>query len=102
MSTLAKVVSMATLFKLLTVVNADLSPSFQTVIVVVSIASMTVGNIIIASSKCEKNVGILIHFGFMLDYLSIITCGTLLYYTSAYAFWLVWLLLVFYMLWMIY
>jgi NADH-quinone oxidoreductase subunit N len=35
---------MATLFKLLTVVNADLSPSFQTVIVVVSIASMTVGN----------------------------------------------------------
>jgi NADH-quinone oxidoreductase subunit N len=33
MSTLAKVVSMATLFKLLTVVNADLSPSFQTVIV---------------------------------------------------------------------
>jgi NADH-quinone oxidoreductase subunit N len=46
MSTLAKVVSMATLFKLLTVVNADLSPSFQTVIVVVSIASMTVGNIL--------------------------------------------------------
>jgi NADH-quinone oxidoreductase subunit N len=45
MSTLLKVVSMATLFKLLTVVNADLSPSFQTVIVVVSIASMTVGNI---------------------------------------------------------
>jgi NADH-quinone oxidoreductase subunit N len=43
MSTLAKVVSMATLFKLLTVVNADLSPSFQTVIVIVSIASMTVG-----------------------------------------------------------
>jgi NADH-quinone oxidoreductase subunit N len=31
MSTLAKVVSMATLFKLLTVVNADLSPSFQMV-----------------------------------------------------------------------
>jgi NADH-quinone oxidoreductase subunit N len=41
MSTLAKVVSMATLFKLLTVVNADLSPSFQ-VIVIVSI-SMTLG-----------------------------------------------------------
>jgi NADH-quinone oxidoreductase subunit N len=36
MSTLA--VSMATLFKLLTVVNADLSPSFQMVIVIVSMA----------------------------------------------------------------
>jgi NADH-quinone oxidoreductase subunit N len=39
MSTLAKVVSMATLFKLLTVVNADLSPSFQMVIVIVSMAN---------------------------------------------------------------
>jgi NADH-quinone oxidoreductase subunit N len=43
MSTLAKVVSMATLFKLLTVVNADLSPSFQTGGCFNS--SMTVGNI---------------------------------------------------------
>jgi NADH-quinone oxidoreductase subunit N len=42
MSTLAKVVSMATLFKL-TVVNADLSPSFQMVVVIVSMASMTLG-----------------------------------------------------------
>src|SRR6476620_2177632 len=45
MSTLAKVVAMATLFKLLTVLNADINYHFEVVIVVLSIASMTVGNI---------------------------------------------------------
>jgi NADH-quinone oxidoreductase subunit N len=34
MSTLAKVVAIATLFKLLTIMNADISPSFQIVIVI--------------------------------------------------------------------
>jgi NADH-quinone oxidoreductase subunit N len=90
MSTLAKVVSMATLFKLLTVVNADLSPSFQTVIVVVSIASMTVGNIMALRQVNVKRMlafsGIS-HAGFMLMTILSITnaAGTLLYYTSAYA-----------------
>tara|TARA_R110000868_G_scaffold159807_2_gene389020 strand:- start:353 stop:1378 length:1026 start_codon:yes stop_codon:yes gene_type:complete len=90
MSTLAKVVSMATLFKLLTVVNADLSPSFQTVIVIVSIASMTVGNIMALRQVNVKRMlafsGIS-HAGFMLMTILSITnaAGTLLYYTSAYA-----------------
>ena len=90
MSTLAKVVSMATLFKLLTVVNADLSPSFQTVIVIVSIASMTVGNIMALRQVNVKRMlafsGIS-HAGFMLMTILSITnaAGSLLYYTSAYA-----------------
>ncbi|MBC5840709.1 NADH-quinone oxidoreductase subunit N [Flavobacterium sp. F-380] len=90
MSTLAKVVSMATLFKLLTVVNADLSPSFQTVIVIVSIASMTVGNIMALRQVNVKRMlafsGIS-HAGFMLMTILSITnaAGTLLYYSSAYA-----------------
>jgi NADH-quinone oxidoreductase subunit N len=43
MSTLAKVVAIATLFKLLTIMNADISPAFQLIIVIISMASMTVG-----------------------------------------------------------
>jgi NADH-quinone oxidoreductase subunit N len=87
MSTLAKVVSMATLFKL-TVVNADLSPSFQMVIVIVSMASMTLGISWLASG--EKRMlafsGIS-HAGFMLMTILSISnaAGTLLYYTAAYA-----------------
>ncbi|MDG2433154.1 NADH-quinone oxidoreductase subunit N [Flavobacterium sp.] len=90
MSTLAKVVSMATLFKLLTVVNADLSPSFQTVIVFVSIASMTVGNIMALRQVNVKRMlafsGIS-HAGFMLMTILSISnaAGALLYYTAAYA-----------------
>jgi NADH-quinone oxidoreductase subunit N len=90
MSTLAKVVSMATLFKLLTVVNADLSPSFQMVIVIVSMASMTLGNIMALRQVNVKRMlafsGIS-HAGFMLMTILSISnaAGTLLYYTAAYA-----------------
>jgi NADH-quinone oxidoreductase subunit N len=90
MSTLAKVVSMATLFKLLTVVNADLSPSFQTIIIIVSIASMTVGNIMALRQVNVKRMlafsGIS-HAGFMLMTILSISnaAGSLLYYASAYA-----------------
>jgi NADH-quinone oxidoreductase subunit N len=42
---LTKVVAIATLFKLLNVMNADLSASFQIIVVIISMASMTVGNI---------------------------------------------------------
>jgi NADH-quinone oxidoreductase subunit N len=48
MSTLAKVVAIATLFKLLNVMNADLSASSQ-IIVVIIFNGMTVGNIMVAS-----------------------------------------------------
>lgn len=90
MSTLAKVVAMATLFKLLTVLNANLDYNFQIVLVIVSIASMTVGNIMALKQNNVKRMlafsGIS-HAGFMLmTLLSLATAaGSLLYYASAYA-----------------
>ncbi|WP_306349678.1 NADH-quinone oxidoreductase subunit N [Flavobacterium sp. '19STA2R22 D10 B1'] len=90
MSTLAKVVSMAAFFKLISGMNADLSISFQSVIVVISIASMTVGNIMALRQNNVKRMlafsGIS-HAGFMLMTLLAIktAAGSLLYYTSAYA-----------------
>jgi NADH-quinone oxidoreductase subunit N len=90
MSTLAKVVAIATLFKLLTIMNADISPSFQIVLVIISMASMTVGNIMALRQVNVKRIlaysGIS-HAGFMIMTLlsTANTAGTLLYYTSAYA-----------------
>ncbi|MGL2992715.1 NADH-quinone oxidoreductase subunit N [Flavobacterium sp. TSSA_36] len=90
MSTLAKVVAMSALFKLLSVLNADLNYNFQLVIVIISIASMTVGNIMALKQSNVKRMlafsGIS-HAGFMLmTLLSIGTsAGSLLYYTTAYA-----------------
>ena len=90
MSTLVKVVAMATLYKLLTAMNADLSESFITIIVVISIASMTVGNIMALKQTNVKRMlafsGIS-HAGFMLmTLLSISTsASSLLYYASAYS-----------------
>ena len=90
MSTLAKVVAMAALYKLLTGMNADITYSFQILIVVLSIASMTVGNIMALKQSNVKRMlafsGIS-HAGFMLmTLLSISTsAGSLLYYTAAYS-----------------
>jgi NADH-quinone oxidoreductase subunit N len=90
MSTLAKVVAMATLYKLLTSLSPNLSPTFEMVIVVVSILSMTVGNIMALRQNNVKRMlafsGIS-HAGFMLmAILSLTTAAsTLLYYTAAYA-----------------
>jgi NADH-quinone oxidoreductase subunit N len=90
MSTLVKVVAMATLYKLLTAMNADLSEAFIAVIVVISIASMTVGNIMALKQTNVKRMlafsGIS-HAGFMLmTLLSISTsASSLLYYASAYS-----------------
>ncbi|MGL2999979.1 NADH-quinone oxidoreductase subunit N [Flavobacterium sp. RSSB_23] len=90
MSTLAKVVAMATLFKLLTALNADLNYNFQLVIVIISIASMTVGNIMALKQSNVKRMlafsGIS-HAGFMImTLLSVGTsAGSLLYYTTAYS-----------------
>lgn len=90
MSTLAKVVAMATLFKLLTALNADLNYNFQLVIVIISIASMTVGNIMALKQSNVKRMlafsGIS-HAGFMImTLLSIGTsAGSLLYYATAYS-----------------
>jgi NADH-quinone oxidoreductase subunit N len=90
MSTLAKVVAMATLYKLLFALNADINYSFQIVIVILSIASMTVGNIMALKQNNVKRMlafsGIS-HAGFMLMALLTLSTssGSLLYYASAYA-----------------
>ncbi|MDN3678227.1 NADH-quinone oxidoreductase subunit N [Flavobacterium paronense] len=89
MSTLAKVVAMATLYKLLSGLSG-LSPKAEMLIVIISILSMTVGNIMALRQTNVKRMlafsGIS-HAGFMLmALLSMSTAAsTLLYYTSAYA-----------------
>nr|WP_315258412.1 NADH-quinone oxidoreductase subunit N [uncultured Flavobacterium sp.] len=90
MSTLAKVVAIATLYKLLSSMHADINYSFQIVVVIISIASMTVGNIMALKQVNVKRMlafsGIS-HAGFMLmTLLSLSTsAGSLLYYTTAYS-----------------
>ena len=90
MSTLAKVVAMAALYKLVSGMTESLTPTFEMVIVVVSILSMTVGNIMALRQDNVKRMlafsGIS-HAGFMLmAILSLSTAAsTLLYYTAAYA-----------------
>jgi len=90
MSTLAKVVAMATLYKLLTAMRADISPAFQTIIVVVSMASMTIGNIMaLRQSNVKRMLAFsgISHAGFMLMTLlsASIAAASLLYYAAAYA-----------------
>jgi len=92
MSTLAKVVAMAALYKLITGLGLpiDMVPTFQMIIVVVSILSMTVGNIMALRQKNVKRMlafsGIS-HAGFMVMALLNLSnaAPTLLYYTAAYA-----------------
>jgi NADH-quinone oxidoreductase subunit N len=90
MSTLAKVVAMAALYKILSSMTSSLTPTFEMVIVVVSILSMTIGNIMALRQDNVKRMlafsGIS-HAGFMLmAILSLSTAAsTLLYYTAAYA-----------------
>jgi NADH-quinone oxidoreductase subunit N len=90
MSTLVKVIAFATLYKLLTAMNADFSDAYLTLIIILSIASMTVGNIMALKQNNVKRMlafsGIS-HAGFMLMTLlnSSSSAGNLLYYTSAYA-----------------
>jgi NADH-quinone oxidoreductase subunit N len=90
MSTLTKVVAMATLYKLLSVLNADMTEAFKIIVVVISMASMTVGNIMALRQTNVKRMlafsGIS-HAGFMLmTLLSLSTsAGSLLYYASAYS-----------------
>ena len=90
MSTLAKVVAVATLYKLIHGMIPTIPYIFETIIVALSILSMTVGNIMALRQKNVKRMlafsGIS-HAGFMLmALLSLSTAaGTLLYYTAAYA-----------------
>jgi NADH-quinone oxidoreductase subunit N len=90
MSTLVKVIAMATLYKLLTAMNADLSDAYINILIVISIASMTIGNIMaLRQSNVKRMLAFsgISHAGFMLMALLSITnsAGNILYYTSAYA-----------------
>ena len=90
MSTLAKVTAMASFFKLASVMTGNLPSSSQTVIVIISILSMTIGNIMALRQVNVKRMlafsGIS-HAGFMLmTLLNVsVSAGSLLYYTSAYS-----------------
>jgi len=90
MSTLAKVVAVAAMYKLMVSLNHEITYEMQIVIVVVSILSMTVGNIMALRQKNVKRMlafsGIS-HAGFMLMTLLSISNSacSLLYYTFAYA-----------------
>ncbi|WP_316636162.1 NADH-quinone oxidoreductase subunit N [uncultured Flavobacterium sp.] len=97
MSTLAKVIAIATLYKLVSALNLvpsldnqDLLGTFETIVVIISIASMTVGNIMALRQVNVKRMlafsGIS-HAGFMLMTLLTVatSAGVLLYYTAAYA-----------------
>ncbi|HEX8563766.1 MAG TPA: NADH-quinone oxidoreductase subunit N [Flavobacterium sp.] len=90
MSTLTKVVAMAALYKLISSMNVPFSYPYEMIIAAVSIASMTVGNIMALRQENVKRMlafsGIS-HAGFMLMALLAmpLVAGTLLYYAAAYA-----------------
>ena len=90
MSTLAKVVAMAAFFKLVSAMNVNLPESSQTALMIISILSMTIGNIMALRQTNVKRMlafsGIS-HAGFMLMTLLAVSTssGALLYYTSAYS-----------------
>lgn len=93
MSTLAKVVAVATLFKLLSTLNIDgneFGATFKIIVTVILIASMTVGNIMALKQNNVKRMlafsGIS-HAGFMLLTLLSLSAsaGNLLYYSFAYS-----------------
>jgi NADH-quinone oxidoreductase subunit N len=90
MSTLAKVVAVATLYKLVSGMNAETDIRFEWVIGIIAVLSMTVGNFLALRQQNVKRMlafsGIS-HAGFMLMFLLNLTVepGALLYYTAAYA-----------------
>jgi NADH-quinone oxidoreductase subunit N len=89
MSSLAKVVAMATLYKLVTALLPVQTYSFQMIIVCVAIASMLLGNIMALRQNNVKRMfafsGVS-HAGFMVMTLLLTNnaASTLLYYASAY------------------
>lgn len=90
MSTLAKVAAIAAFFKIMVSLNRTVPGSYVTIITIVAILSMTIGNITALRQTNVKRMlafsGIS-HAGFMLMvfYNPTVTAGTLLYYTTAYA-----------------
>lgn len=90
MSSLAKIVAMATLYKLVTSLFPFQTYSFQVIIVCVAIGSMVLGNIMALRQNNVKRMfafsGVS-HAGFMVSTLLLTSnaASTLLYYASAYA-----------------
>jgi NADH-quinone oxidoreductase subunit N len=90
MSSLTKVVAMASLFKLVTALLPFKTYSFEMIIVIVAIASMVIGNIMALRQNNVKRMfafsGIS-HAGFMVSSLLFNNggSGVLLYYVAAYA-----------------
>lgn len=90
MSTLAKIVAMTALYKIVVLMVPAQTYSFQLIIVCVAIASMIVGNIMALRQNNVKRMfafsGIS-HAGFMVMVLLVVnnSAGVLLYYASAYA-----------------
>ena len=90
MSSLAKIVAMATLYKLVTALLPNQTYSFQLIIVCVAMASMVLGNIMALRQNNVKRMfafsGIS-HAGFMVSTLLLASnaASTLLYYATAYA-----------------
>lgn len=90
MSTLAKVVAIASFFKLMKALNYEVPGTYMTIISIIIVLSMTVGNLLALKQTNVKRMlafsGIS-HAGFMLMvfYNPVATSGTLLYYTAAYA-----------------
>jgi NADH-quinone oxidoreductase subunit N len=90
MSTLAKIAAMAAFFKLMISINRTVPGSYITIISIISILSMTVGNL---TALVQTNVKRMLafsgvsHAGFMLMvfFNPRFTAGTLLYYTAAYS-----------------
>lgn len=90
MSTLTKIAAMAAFYKLMRALNHEVPGTYMIIISIVSVLSMTVGNLMALRQENVKRMlafsGIS-HAGFMLMvfFNPIMTSGTLLYYTAAYA-----------------
>ncbi|MBD8389859.1 NADH-quinone oxidoreductase subunit N [Dysgonomonas sp. BGC7] len=91
MSTLVKVAAIGALFKIVSILSVAVTPTYQTLLVVLSILTMIVGNITALRQKNIKRMmaysGIS-HAGFMM--MTLLAVGTsanaVLYYAAAYSF----------------
>ncbi len=90
MSTLVKVAAIAALFKVVAVLSVGITPAFKVAVIIVSILSMTIGNITALKQTNIKRLmaysGIS-HAGFMVMTLLVLgsSANTVLYYAAAYA-----------------
>ncbi|NDW19230.1 NADH-quinone oxidoreductase subunit N [Dysgonomonas sp. 216] len=90
MSTLVKVAAIGALFKLMSILSVGITPAYETILVVLSILTMLVGNITAIKQKNIKRMmaysGIS-HAGFMMmTFLAVETsANAVLYYASAYS-----------------